>query len=76
MCYSFTSSIKILTLTIVPFLLISVGILCTFAMLPDVYILLSLEEEEAHSSLEVTDVHNWQHIYQKTFVCHDITVLE
>ena len=29
---------------------ISVSILCEFAMLPDVYILLSPEEEEVHSS--------------------------
>ena len=65
MCYSFTSSTKILTLTIVTFLFISVGILCTFAMVPDVYILLSPEEEEAHSYREVTDVHNWQYIHQK-----------
>ena len=43
MSYSITSSTKILTLAIAPFLSISVGILFEFAMLPDVlYGLLSL----------------------------------
>ena len=42
--------LKILILAIVPLLFISVCILCEFAMLLDVYILLSPQEEEVHSS--------------------------
>ena len=39
-----------LILAIAPLSFISVAILCEFAILPDVYILLSPQEEEAHSS--------------------------
>ena len=39
-----------LNLVITPFSFISVSILCEFAMLPDVYILLPPQEEEVHSS--------------------------
>ena len=41
---------QILILTIAPLLFISVNILCEFDMLSHVYILLSLQEEEVHSS--------------------------
>ena len=43
-------STQILILAIAPLSFISVSILCEFAMLPDVYILLSPQEEEVHSS--------------------------
>ena len=41
---------QILILAIAPLSFISVSILCEFAMLPDVYILLSPKEEEVDSS--------------------------
>ena len=43
-------STQILTLAIEPLLLISVSILYEFALLSDVYILLSTQGEEVHSS--------------------------
>ena len=46
MPYSITCSTKILTLVIATFLFILVGILCEFAMVPGVSILLSPQEEE------------------------------
>ena len=49
MPYSITCSTKILTLTMVPFLLILVHILYEFAMMSRVYILLFPQEEETHS---------------------------
>ena len=49
---SITCSTKILTLAIAPFLFIFVGIICEFAMVPGVYILLSPAEEEVHYSSE------------------------
>ena len=48
MSYSITCSTRILTLAIAPFLFISVGILCEFAMALDVYILLTLRKKGAH----------------------------
>ena len=49
---------KILTLAIAPFLFILVGVVCEFAIVPGVYILLSPQEEEVHYIilLEGTDV--------------------
>ena len=49
---------KILTLAIAPFLSTLVGIICEFAIVPGVYILFSLQEEEVHYTifLEGTDV--------------------
>ena len=47
---SISFSAQILILSITPLLFISDSILCEFAMLPDVYILLSPQEEEVHSS--------------------------
>ena len=47
---SITRSTKILTLAIATFLFILVSVLCEFAMVPDVKILLSLQEEEVHYS--------------------------
>ena len=47
-------STKILTLAVAPVLFISVGVLCEFVMLPDVYILHIIK-----------NVHIWQHIHQK-----------
>ena len=44
MAHSPTYYIKILTLAIAPFLSISIGVLCEFAMVLDVYILLSPQE--------------------------------
>ena len=41
MPYSITCSTKILTLAIAPFLFILFGVLCEFAMVPGVYILLT-----------------------------------
>ena len=43
-------STEILILAIAPLSFISVGSLCKLAMLPDVYILLSPQEEEVHPS--------------------------
>ena len=43
-------NIQILILVIKPLWFISVSILCEFPMLPDVYILLSPQEEKVHSS--------------------------
>ena len=43
-------STQILILAMVPFSFISVSIPCEFAMLADVYILLSPQEEDVHSS--------------------------
>ena len=57
MPYIIICSIKILTLATATFLFILVGILCKFAMVPGVYILLSPHEEEVHSLT--------QHIHQK-----------
>ena len=37
-------------ITLSPFFIISVGVLCEFAMMPGVYILLSSQKEEVHSS--------------------------
>ena len=48
MAYSITCSTKILTSAIAPFLL--AGVLCEFAMVPGVYILVSLKEDEMHFS--------------------------
>ena len=42
-------SAKIIILAIAPLSFISVSIFCEFAMMPDVYILLSCQEEEVHS---------------------------
>ena len=42
-------STQILNLTVGPLSFISSSILCQFAMLPNVYILLSPQEEEVHS---------------------------
>ena len=50
MSHSITFSTEILTLAIAPFLFFSVVIPCKFALVPDVYILQSPEEEEMHSS--------------------------
>ena len=58
MPYNITCFNKILTLAIAPFLFILVGILCEFAMVPGVYILLSSQEEEMHSS---TWGYRWTH---------------
>ena len=41
MSYSIICSTKILTLEIAPVLFLSVGVLCEFAMVPDMYILQS-----------------------------------
>ena len=57
MSYSVTCSTKILTFAIAPFLFIFVGMICEFAMVPEVYILLSPQEEEVHFLPEGTDVH-------------------
>ena len=47
---SITCSTKILTLAVAPFLFILVGVIFEFAMMPDVYILWSPQEEEVHYS--------------------------
>ena len=49
-CLTVSLSTEILILAIVQVSLILVSILCELAMLPDVYILLSPQEEEVHSS--------------------------
>ena len=49
-CLTVLLSTQILILAMVPFSFISVSILCEFAMLADVYILLSPQEEDVHSS--------------------------
>ena len=47
-CLTVSLSTEVLILAIPPLLLISVSILCKLAMLPDVYIVLSPQEEEVH----------------------------
>ena len=54
-------------LAIAPLSFISVSILFKFAMLPDVFILLSPQEEKVHSS-EGIDIHIWQHIHQENLI--------
>ena len=49
-CLTVSFSTGILILAIAPLSLISVSILYELAMLPDVYIVLSPQEEEVHSS--------------------------
>ena len=71
MPYTITWSTKILTLVIAPFLFILIDMLCKFAMVPDVTILLfskllycSLKKRYTLFS-ERADVHILQHIHQK-----------
>ena len=59
MLCSIICSAKILTLAIVPFLSTLVGVLCEFAMVPDVCILLSSQEEEVQYS-------SWGHRYTQS----------
>ena len=52
-------------MSIAPFLFILVGILCEFAMLPGVYILLTPQEEEVNSSTwghrsTHSEIHSWK----------------
>ena len=71
-----TCSSKILTLAIAPFLFILAGVLCEFAMVPVVYILLSHQEEEYTVFPMGTDVHIQPHIHQEDWnLCFDITLL-
>ena len=58
---------RILTLAIASFLFILVDVVCEFAIVPGVYILLSLQEKEVHYTilLKGTDVQIQQHIYQR-----------
>ena len=63
MSYGPTYYTKILTLAIAPFLSTSIGVLCEFARVLHVYILMS--PQEVHSLPEGTNVHIWQHIHQK-----------
>ena len=49
MSCNITCFAKIITLGIATFLYISIGVLCEFIMVSDVYILLSPQEEEAQS---------------------------
>ena len=60
MPFSITCSTKIHTLhtlAIVPFLFILVGVLCEFAMVPGVYILLSLQKKWYAILPQSTDVY-------------------
>ena len=50
MPYSITCSTETLTLAITPILFILVGVLCEFAVVPAVYILLSPQEAKVHYS--------------------------
>ena len=67
MPYRIICSPIIFTLAIAPFLFILVGVICEFAIVPDVYILLSPQEEEVHYTIlrEGTDAQIQQHIYQR-----------
>ena len=58
MSYRITCFPIILTLAIAPFLFILVGVICEFALVPGVYILLPPQEKEVHYTilLEGTDV--------------------
>ena len=71
MAYRIICFTKILTLAIAPFLLILVGVICEFAIVPGVYIFLSTQEEEGHYTIfpEGTNVHIQQHIYQRQGCC-------
>ena len=55
--FSITYSTKILTVFIAPVLCISVGILCEFPMLPDMYILLPPQEGGVPHTPGGTDIH-------------------
>ena len=67
MAYRIICFTKILALVIALFLFILVGVICEFAIVPDVYILLSPQEEEVHYTIlpEGTYVRIQQHIYQR-----------
>ena len=65
MPYTITCSCKVFALAKALVLFISVDVLFEFAMLPDLYILLSSQGKEVHSSFWGGDVHNLQHIHQK-----------
>ena len=58
---------KIFILAIAPFLFILVVIICEFAIVLGVYILLSPQEEKVHCTIlpEGTDVQIQVHIYQR-----------
>ena len=55
MSYCIICFTKILTLAIAPFLFILVGIVCEFAIVPGVYILLSPQEEKVHYTILLED---------------------
>ena len=55
----------VLTLATATFLFISFGVLCEFAMLPGVYILLPLRKKRYTLLSEGTDRYIQQHIHQK-----------
>ena len=58
-CLPVSFPTKIITLAIAPLSFISVNILCKFATLSDVRILVSPQEEKVHSFSERTDLHIW-----------------
>ena len=64
---SITCSTKTLNFAIAPFLFILVGVLCEFAMVPGLYILLSPQEEKVYYS-------SWGHrciyTFSTTFINH------
>ena len=67
MPYGIICFTKIPALAIAPFLFILLGVICEFAIVPGVYILLSLQEEEVHYTIlpEGRDVQIQQNIYQR-----------
>ena len=66
-CSTVLLSTQILIFAIAPISFISFSILCEFAMLPDVYTLLSPQEEEMHSSSWGGQIAN-----SKMLVCKDV----
>ena len=83
MSYSIPSSTKILNLTTAPFLfiLVSAMTVCKFAMVPVLYILLYLQEEEVHFFFLMAHIYIYvyiyiqQHNHQKRFKPLSVTIL-
>ena len=75
MSYRIICFTKILTLAIAPFLFILVGVVCEFAIVPGVYILLSPQEEgyrKTNSAAHLSKIGlllNWKKNTKKEFRC-------
>ena len=79
MSYRIICFTKILTLAIAPFLFILVGVVCEFAIVPGVYILLSPQEEgyrKTNSAAHLSKIGlllSWKKKYKKGIpLCYDV----